>query len=321
MRYPQLIQGDLHVTSMSLRHLLGYLELLLCVAAMLGLVVRKQWSDYSSLGCFLAVRFLSDSFLTYLHSAAGRSLSVHAAYRAYFYVYWISFALESILALVVVYSIFKLAMAPLKGLQALGMLIFKWAAGISVAVALGSAFSPDLKGTDLLVSAISQLQRTQSILTLCLLLFVCFAIRPMGLSFSSRIFGVSLGLGIMSTNDLVQSAWLVFNPGMQTSRNLVNGIAICITLALWAGYFALPEPKRRIIVLPTTSPFLRWNQISQALGDNPGFVAVGGVPPELFAPAELEVMRRASIKMTPSVAPFPIPAMAAAERLTISRAI
>jgi hypothetical protein len=54
-----------------------------------------------------------------------------------------------------------------------------------------------------------------------------------------------------------------------------------------------------MIVLPTTSPFLRWNQISMALGDDPGFVAVGGVPPELFAPAELEVMHRASLKMIP----------------------
>jgi hypothetical protein len=34
-----------------------------------------------------------------------------------------------------------------------------------------------------------------------------------------------------------------------------------------------------------------------ALGDDPGYVAVGGIPPELFAPAELEVMRRASAKM------------------------
>jgi hypothetical protein len=38
-----------------------------------------------------------------------------------------------------------------------------------------------------------------------------------------------------------------------------------------------------------------------ALGDDPGFVAVGGIPPELFAPAELEVMRRASVKMTPAL--------------------
>jgi len=138
---------------------------------------------------------------------------------------------------------------------------------------------------------------------LCLLLFVCFAIRPMGLSYSSRIFGVSLGLGISSTTDLVQSAWLTFHPRMGAGAyDIINGVVICLVLAIWTTYFALPEPKRRMIVLPTTSPFLRWNQISQALGDAPGFVAVGGVPPDLFAPAELEVMRRASLKM---VSPFP----------------
>jgi hypothetical protein len=281
--------------------------------------------DYSALGCFLAVRTLSNAVLTCLHylnvHSAGHLSTRQTLYNLYFYSYWISFAAESVFALLVVYGIFKLAMAPLKGLQALGMLVFKWAAGISVAVALGSAFTPGLKGSGLLVNAISQLQRTQSILTLCLLLFVCFAIRPMGLSFKSRIFGVSLGLGITAANDLVQSAWLVFNPGVATSRNVINGFVICVTLALWTAYFALPEPKRRIIVLPTTSPFLRWNQISAALGDNPGFVAIGGVPPELFAPAEIEVMRRASIKMkTPAVTPFPISAISE-ERLSASRAI
>jgi hypothetical protein len=301
------------VASISTLEVLGYLEVILCVAALVLIIARKQWADYSALGAFLAVRILSNVVLTGLH-VARYSLGKNLAYHTYFYVYWISFALESILTLIVVYSVFKLAMAPLKGLQTLGMLIFKWAAGISVAVALGSAFSPNLKGADLLVNAISQLQRTQSILTLCLLLFVTFAIRPMGLSYSSRIFGVSLGLGVLSTNDLVQSAWLTFHPTMNTAYSQINGVIICLILATWAAYFALPEPKRRIIVLPTTSPFLRWNQISQALGDSPGMVAVGGVPPELFASAELEVMRRASLKM---VTPFP--AQMAEDRM--SRAI
>ncbi len=315
MRYPQLVQGDLRVTSISLLEVLSYLEVVLCVAALCVLIVRKQWADYSALGLFLAVRIFSDVILTGLHRySLGHPLQRQALYYPYFYVYWFGFAVESILTLIVVYSVFKLAMAPLKGLQTLGMLVFKWAAGISVAVALGSAFSPGLKGTGLLVNAISQLQRTQSILTLCLLLFVTFAIRPMGLSYSSRIFGVSLGLGIMSTNDLVQSAWLTFHPSMGTVYSQINGGVICLILVTWTAYFAIPEPKRRIIVLPTTSPFLRWNQISQALGDSPGFVAVGGVPPELFAPAELEVMRRASIKM---VTPFP----QAEERMSMSRAI
>jgi len=287
---------------------LAYFEVLFCLAALCAITLKKQWPEYWSLGAFLATRFLSDIILIPLYNLAHQRIDGHStvialrAYFTYFYVYWISFAIESVLALIIVYSVFRLAMAPLKGLQQLGMLVFRWAASISVVVSLGSAFAPDMTRTKYLIAAISQLQRTQSILTLCLLVFVCFAIRPMGLNYSSRIFGVSLGLGVMATNDLVQSAWLTLNPGTHTARNLVNGVVICVVLATWTAYFALPEPKRRLIVLPTTSPFLRWNQISQVLGDNPGFVAVGGMPPELFAPAELEVMQRASRKM---VVPFP----------------
>jgi hypothetical protein len=299
-----LSKGDLHVPSISILSALGYLEVVLCVAALGLIVIRKHWADYSALGSFLVVRIVSNTILTALNSyAAGHLANRGSVYKLYFYSYWFSFAVESVLALLIVYSVFRLAMAPLKGLQTLGMLVFKWAAGISVAVALGSAFAPHMSGIKYLVAAISQLQRTQSILTLCLLL-LCFAIRPMGLSYSSRIFGVSLGLGMMSTNDLVQSAWMAINPSTNTAYNYINGLVICTILATWTAYFALPEPKRRLIVLPTTSPFLRWNQISQALGDSPGFVAVGGVPPDLFAPAELEVMRRASLKM---VTPFPAP--------------
>jgi hypothetical protein len=281
--------------------LLGWLEVAFCLAALCAILAKKQWKDYWSLGAFLAVRaFSSTSCMGIIHF--GRVLGTHTAYHLYFYTYWISFAVESILALIVVYSIFRLAMAPLKGLQQLGMLVFRWAASISVVVALGSAFAPEMTSTKYLIAAISQLQRTQSILTLCLLVFVCFAILPMGLNYGSRIFGVSLGLGVLATTDLVQSAWLALKPQMHTVYDLINGVVICMVLATWTAYFALPEPKRRLIVLPTTSPFLRWNQISQVLGDNPGFVAVGGVPPELLAPAELEVMQRASLKMA---TPFP----------------
>jgi len=301
MRYPQLVQGELRVTTISFLALLGYVEMGLCAASLCAILWKKQWADYWALGSFLAVRLSSNAVLMGLMHFANE-IGVRTAYRIYFYVYWASSAVESVLTLVVVYCAFKLAMAPLKGLQTLGILVFKWAAGISCAMALSNAIAPHMTSKSFLMNAITQLQRTESILTLCLLLFVGFAIRPMGLSFSSRIFGVSLGLGVMSTNDLVQSAWLQVNPRMENSYNLINAVVICVILGIWTAYFAIPEPKRRIIVLPTTSPFLRWNQISQALGDNPGFVAVGGVPPEVFASAELEVMRRASLKMVPPAA-------------------
>src|ERR1035437_3920970 len=142
MRYPQLVQGDLRVASTSFLSVLGYLEIALCLVALCVLIARKQWADHSALGSFLAVRIVSNIILTCVHRASGHSLPRYTAYSIYFYVYWISFALESVLALVIVYSVFRLAMAPLKGLQTLGMLVFKWAASISVAVSLGNAFAP-----------------------------------------------------------------------------------------------------------------------------------------------------------------------------------
>jgi hypothetical protein len=308
------------VDSISLIGALAYAEDILCVLVLVVLLLRRQWQDYQWLGYFLVVRIISDLLLDFAHSAAGHLFSPRTAYSIYFYAYWIGFAVESLLTLMIVYGVFKLAMAPLKGLQTLGTLIFKWAAGISVAVSLGSVFVPHITGAKYFLAAISQLQRTQSILTLSLLVFVLFAIRPMGLSYKSRIFGVSLGLSIMSITDLVQSTWLMVSPNMHTAFNAINGCVICGILAIWTCYFAMPEPKRRMIVLPTTSPFLRWNQISQALGDDPGFVAVGGVPPEMFASAELEVMRRASLKMPTPVAEFPVSSLSE-ERLSASRAI
>jgi hypothetical protein len=280
---------------------LKYIEPVLCAMMIFFLVRSKSARQFGYLVLLLCVRFACSIICIPLLYFCSVGIEAHLAYMCYFYVYWTSYALEAILSLLIIYSVFKLAMAPLQGLQALGMLIFRWVAAISVAVAVGVALTPHLTGIKFLVTMVTQLQQTSSILTLCLLLFVCFAIRPMGLSFRSRIFGISLGLGVLATISLIDSAWISHSPNMYASAlSLMNAVAVVAALLTWSAYFAFPEPKRRIIVLPTTSPFLRWNQISMALGDDPGYVAIGGIPPELFAPAELEVMRRASAKMSPA---------------------
>jgi len=281
--------------------LLSYLEPIFCAVVLLSMMRSGTMRKFIFLTSLLSVKLVSGVGCMALLAFSSRGIERHLAYQMYFYVYWVSYAVEAILSLLVIYSIFKLAMEPLKGLQTLGMLVFRWVAAISIAVALGVAFTPHLSGLKFMVAMVTQLQQTSSILTLCLLLFVCFAIRPMGLSFRSRIFGISFGLGFMATTDLVRAAWLSHSSQMYSAVNIISGIVTCLTFLVWSAYFAIPEPKRRLIVLPTTSPFLRWNQISLALGDEPGYVAVGGIPPELFAPAELEVMRRASAKMPVSI--------------------
>jgi hypothetical protein len=291
------------MTAPSFVHLLSYLEPVFCAFVLLTLVRSGSVRKFPSLAALLGVRLVSGIACLAFIGLSGRGIERHLGYRLYFYTYWASYAIEALLSLLVIYSIFKLAMAPLKGLATLGILVFRWAGAISVAISIGMAIGPHFSGAVFLVAIVTQLQQTSSILTLCLLLFVCFAIRPMGLTYKSRIFGVSLGLGLMATVSLVDSAWLSHSSELFSFVNVMSGVATCLSMFIWSAYFALPEPKRRMIVLPTTSPFLRWNQISMALGDDPGFVAVGGVPPEIFAPAEIEIMRRASAKMnTPVVA-------------------
>src|SRR6202789_2780571 len=219
----------------SLLHLFGYLEPVLCAMLIYFLVRNKAARQFGYLIALLCVRFACSAICLPLLHFCGRGIEKHEAYQIYFYVYWTSYALEAIFSLLVIYSIFKLAMAPLKGLQTLGMLVFRWVAAISAAVAIGVAVAPHVSGITFLVAMITQLQQTSSILTLCLLLFVCFAIRPMGLSYRSRIFGVSLGLGVLATVSLVNAAWLSHSPNMYSSFSVVNGIAIMFTLLIWSA--------------------------------------------------------------------------------------
>lgn len=286
---------------MNIRHvidILSSLELAACALTLLALLYRRQFRAYLYLFLFIQVRLFSDLGMGFLmlrgvHHAA----NAKPFYQVYFYVYWATYALEAVLLILTVYGIYRLAMVPLPGLQRLGMLIFRWVAAISLAVSTGLALGPHITSLRFVVRLITQFQQTSSLLTLCLMLFVCFAIRPMGLSYRSRVFGVSLGLGILATTNLITSGWITLTKDMYTLPSLANSAAVFSAFAIWAAYFILPEPKRRMIVLPTTSPFLRWNQISQVLGDEPGYVAIAGVPPEMFADAEIDVMKRASRKM------------------------
>jgi hypothetical protein len=109
---------------------------------------------------------------------------------------------------------------------------------------------------------------------------------------------VTLGLGVTAATYLVQAAWLA-TVGAQSFYSpiyLVSTVGSFVSVCMWAVYFALPEPERKMILLPTTSPFFTWNRISEALGDEPGYVAIAGFKPEMLAAAELKVLSSAATK-------------------------
>ena len=235
--------------------------------------------------------------LLYVRHLGKLRIDPQRAYTTYFNTFWVAFALQAVCQIILTYTIFDGAMRPLKGLHKLGKIVYFWAAAISVLVAADVAASPHVDSHLLMQTLVGRFESATGIITVSLVVFVCAAIRPMGLSIRSRVFGTGMGLLIIALTNTLQANFF-FQPRTLYGPYARVEIAMnCVSQMLWIYYFAVPEPKRRFVLLPTTSPFHHWNRVSELLGHEPGYVAIGGVPPESFAAAEINIFKRASAQM------------------------
>lgn len=263
---------------------------LVITVGLLALMARKQlMREFPALVAFLVACSLEASIsIPILFFRKYIGISKVRAYEVYFYSHLVISCIECALLLLVIYSVFRQAMKPLEGLHRAGKIVFRWVGGVSLAFSLVLAMGPHRAGDYTVATLTSQAQQGISVLILCLLLFVCFSTRYLGLTYRSHIFGVSLGLGVFATVSLVEAAWTSGGaPTVYSPVFVFSAIGSCVALMTWATYFAMPQPERKMILLPTTSPFFLWNRISEALGDEPGFVAIAGFKPEMLAPAEM----------------------------------
>ncbi len=207
-----------------------------------------------------------------------RLISGVHAYYVYFYVYWVSYGVGAILMLRVLHEMFRHAVRSIPGVQKLGQPIFLWAITVSLILAFASGMTPHTTGMNLLLAAAQVLMRSQSVLALCMVTFLAFASNTLGVPFRSRIFGVTFGFALMALNDLVTAAFAWRAPGLAVTANLIHESLYLASIALWAGYFLQPEPARRLVTMPVTSPLMRWNDVAQTLGNPAGQVAVSYPP-------------------------------------------
>jgi hypothetical protein len=299
-----------------------------CVAAIF--IYKRLWGKFSLLFALITLRALSGSILIpLLFFRKDLGIPLRTAYITYFYGAWISGVIQALLLIGIIYHVYHEAMRPLQGLQRIGRIIFRWVAVVSIAVSIAIAIGPRSTGATFagsIATMATQVQQGVFVLTLCLLLFVCFAIRPLGLTLRSRIFGVALGLGVTATTFLAQAAWLATKgaASLYSPIYLVGTVGTLVSVCIWGVYFALPEPERKMILLPTTSPFFTWNRISEALGDEPGYVAIAGFKPQMLAAAELKVLSSTTHKSDRLPAASPpsqeaLPRTALQQRVAVSQ--
>ena len=271
-----------------------FADLFLSIGVLAVMTRRGLLRQFLSLAAFLAVSIVSDSiaiplifFRRYLFG-----ISPIQAYYVYYYSEWAIELIEYSLLVLLIYSVFRQAMRPLVGLHRAGQVVFRWVGGVSVAVSLAFALGSHSAAGGWTAAVLGQVMQAICVLILCLLLFVCFSTRYLGLTYRSHAFGVALGLGVWAMANLVEAAWVARSAvrSVYSPVYVFMGLCSCACSMIWGAYFALPQPAAKMVLLPTTSPYFLWNRISEALGDEPGVVAIAGFKPSMLAPAEMTVL-------------------------------
>jgi hypothetical protein len=239
------------------------------VLTMIALLRSREQRRFPALFAYVSLR-LGSSVLLHFLLQIQRFVPVSAktAYALYFYTYWLSYVAGAVIVFLIIQEMFQSSMDPFPGLKWLGTISFRWVACISFVAASAALLTPGRRGDKFLLALVAQAMRCESIFILSLLLFLLLAAGKLGLSYRSRVFGISFGFGIMAASDLgVSAAFMHFgNSIVSSSISVVTTSASLLTLAVWTGYFLQREPVRRAAVLGSSSPLARWNEVATALG-------------------------------------------------------
>lgn len=256
----------------SVLSVLSWAESLFMLFALFALWRSKEHKKFRALLIYFALRAASEVFfIGILRVGPLFHISWKTVYNTYFFAYWSTCAVGTVLIFFVIQDLFRSAMEPLPGLKRLGSIAFRWVACVSLIAAFAQMFTPRVSGYGLVVRACDEMLRCESIFILCLLFFLMVTAGKLGLSYRSRLFSVCFGFGILAAGNLLTASFLMNSSHtmMSSGLSLIDSGANILSMVIWTGVFLMREPIRTTIHLPVTSSLARWNEIATALSINP----------------------------------------------------
>jgi hypothetical protein len=244
--------------------------------SVLGLLFLKKAMHrrFPATGAYLALHVVSVPFLLWSLFESHLSSRTSDFVALYTYAYFATYILSAILLFFICAEVFRSALAPFPGLSKIGMVLFRWAALISVLVSLtsistkhwGFTVASSHGAVDFVAAVAYALMHSASILELCMLAFLCLGMNALRLSVRDMGFGISLGFGLMAASDFVLSSLISSNTVVTAPIQFIEESMILTALVIWVAYCILPEPASKPVVMPVTSRIYRWNEIATALG-------------------------------------------------------
>jgi hypothetical protein len=244
-------------------------------AALAFLFWKKGFQPrFRATGAYLTLRAVAGALLLILLNLESTPFGVeHRLGFAYFIGYFAMYIASAVLMFFICVEVFQSALAAFPGISKLAIVIFRWAAVVSVIVSLTS-ISYANRGIYIVADISYGLMRSVSVLELCLLAFLCLSMNALRLSTRDMAFGIALGLGTMSTSDFLLASW---SSHVFSTHDPVQFIAESLMLAalgIWVAYCVLPEPAPKPVLMPANSTIYRWNEIATALGHTGTKVAI-----------------------------------------------
>ena len=147
------------------------------------------------------------------------------------------------------------------GIQTLGVIIFRWACGLLLVVAIVGAFSSNEGSADRVVAAVLAFDRSVRLMEcgLCiLLLLLCRALKD---CWRQQVLGVALGFGVFASIELILvNIVMRYGVSSEATVSLVKSVAYNAVTILWIAYL---QQHRQ--VAPVTQLVPRVNALNMAL--------------------------------------------------------
>jgi hypothetical protein len=202
--------------------------------------------------------------------------------------FWVAYGTSGVLTFFTAQQIFRDALEPLPGLRRLALVAFRWVAVVSVALSVVPAIVPLFFRAHSLQVTVLQAMRCVSVLEFCLVAFILLSAQALGISWRSRIVGVTLGFGILAVVDAVCFMFLLRSLSQILPWLLVREAGSAIAASVWLVYLVMKEPKRTAVRVNSSSQLQKWNEIAVALGKPVPHIALGQPEPSPFFLQDVE---------------------------------
>jgi hypothetical protein len=241
-------------------------ELVLWVALAILFWSKGLQHRFRAMGYYLALRAIATPALMLVLYEEPRPWGIdHHLGQIYYFGFFGTYLANTVLLFFICIEVFRAALAAFPGIAKLAIVIFRWAAVVSMLVSLTS-ISYAHKGIYIIADVSYGLMHSVSVLELCLLAFLCLSMNALRLTVRDVAFGIALGFGLMSSADFIGASWISRIASLTDPLQFVYEALILGTLAVWMVYCINPEPVRMPVLMPASSTIYRWNEIASALG-------------------------------------------------------